>query len=151
MYLIKFQKYPPFQIDENMSDEQIETELANVEALTLQLRATADSAKVAEDDIEELATATDDAAIKAAYETSKQDEQFKNLFKGYFFKKFYIFLNFSKVFFCKKLLINFLLRLQSLHFTRVPAQTPCLCHSSTWRRSELGCASLPGRHFCHGR
>jgi len=75
-------KYPPFQIDENMSDEQIETELANVEALTLQLRATADSAKVAEDDIEELATATDDAAIKAAYETSKQDEQFKNLFKG---------------------------------------------------------------------
>lgn len=67
-----------------MNDEQIETELANVEALTIQLRgASADGVnKASEDDIEELATATDDAAIKAAYETSKQDEQFKNLFKG---------------------------------------------------------------------
>lgn len=68
-----------------MNDEQIETELANVEALTIQLRgASGDGVnKASEDDIEELATATDDAAIKAAYETSKQDEQFKNLFKGF--------------------------------------------------------------------
>ena len=28
-------KYPPFQIDENMNDQEVETELANVEALTL--------------------------------------------------------------------------------------------------------------------
>jgi len=74
-------KYPPFQIDENKNDEEVETELANVEALTLQLRGTVSEMK-SEDDIAMLAGETEDDAIKAAYETSKEDEKFKNLFKG---------------------------------------------------------------------
>ena len=81
-----------------MNDEEVETELANVEALTLrkfsffritkktskiELRGTASEMK-SEDDIAMLAGETEDDAIKAAYETSKEDEKFKNLFKGLF-------------------------------------------------------------------
>ena len=42
-----------------------------------------------EDDIAMLAGETEDDAIKAAYETSKEDEKFKNLFKGLFLIKLY--------------------------------------------------------------
>ena len=47
----------------------------------IELRGTVNEMK-SEDDIAMLAGDADDDAIKAAYETSKEDEKFKNLFKG---------------------------------------------------------------------
>jgi len=77
-------KYPPFNIDtESMTDEEIEKELANVEALTIELRETANGKQEEEtDDIAELAAQTGDDAIQKAYKITKEAEEKKNFFKG---------------------------------------------------------------------
>ena len=51
-----------------------------------------------EDDIAMLAGDADDDAIKAAYETSKEDEKFKNLFKGNLEYKVFVQLKLSNTF-----------------------------------------------------
>merc|ERR1711990_1333587 len=76
-------KYPPFNIDESMDENQIETELANIEALTIELRESISGKREEEvDDIAELAEQTGDDKIKQALEITKQDEVNKNFFRG---------------------------------------------------------------------
>ena len=78
-------KYPPFHIDlENMNDDEIEKELAHVEALTIELRESAVEKEEAQDDIAELAAETGDDSIQKAYQIAKEQEENKNFFKGNF-------------------------------------------------------------------
>merc|ERR1712131_579717 len=77
-------KYPPFRIDmDQMEDEEIEKELANVEALTLELRQSAtDMRKEEEDDIQDLVASAGDEQMQKAFEVSKDAEASRNFFKG---------------------------------------------------------------------
>jgi len=77
-------KYPPFRIDmENMEDEEVEKELANVEALTLELRQSAtDMRKEEDDDMQDLVASAGDEQMQKAFEVSKVAEASRNFFKG---------------------------------------------------------------------
>merc|ERR1719210_2643893 len=66
-----------------MEDEEIEKELANVEALTLELRqSAADMRKEEDDDMQDLVASAGDEQMQKAFEVSKDAEASRNFFKG---------------------------------------------------------------------